>query len=231
MNRKRFIPICKYQLYRERQMTVVLLIVLAINFTLGAVLKVLGTNGGSIDIVTMVFAPIIGYSLFSDTFKFSTYNGSARKTYLKATCVTAVILSAVWSFLTSVIMLFAERFTTAHRLFPQIYLGGFLAMFLWLFTVILCLLIFSWLLAILMFSLSKRAKRIFLLVSSILVPLIVLLNVLTEGVVIGTLLKIEWFFFGVVGNTISSYLSSAMLVLLSAFFCGVAWLFIKKVEI
>lgn len=231
MNRKRFFPICRYQLYRERQMTVVLLVVLAINFTLGAVLKTLGTNGGSIDIVTMVFAPIIGYSLFSDTFKFSAYNGSARKTYLKATCVTAVILSGVWAFLTSVITLFAERFTAAHCLFPQIYPGGFFAMFLWLSTVILCLLMFSWLLAILMFSLSKKTKRILLLVCSILVPFIILLNVLTEGVVIDTLLKVEWFFFGVVGDSINSYLSSAMLVLLSAFFCGVAWLFLKKAEI
>lgn len=231
MNEKRLVSICQYQLYRERQMTMILLLILGINFALGAILKMLGTTGGSIEMVTLIFASIMGYALFSDTFKFSTYNGAARKTYMIATCVTAILLSVTWSLLTSVIVLLAERFTTVNLLFANIYPNGFFAMFLWLFASILCLTMFSWVVAVIMYSISKKAKLLLLLGISLLVAALILINVLMNGEVIDALVTFAYLLLGIVDNTISPYLSAAMFVLLSLGSGIIGWSFVRKAEI
>ena len=97
------------------------------------------------------------------------------------------------------------------------------------FPTILVLVVLSWFITVLLYSLSKKAKWILLCVSISVGPIVMLIDVFVNEF-ISNIVRVLLLFLGITENTTSPYLSSLMLVMLSVVVIGVDWMFIRKVE-
>ncbi|WP_439876687.1 hypothetical protein ACSLGG_29425 (plasmid) [Bacillus mycoides] len=229
MDKNKLRAVSQYQLFLLKGLSLFLVMVLLINLILGVILKSFDSSGGSIDIVTFVFAMIFGFYLFNSAFKFSIVNGVSRRTYLIASVVTVGIISLAWSILTGIMIIISNEIGRSTILYLSIYSNGFFAMFLWLFSTILVLVVLSWFITVLLYLLSKKAKWILLCVSISVGPIVMLIDVFVNEF-ISNIVRVLLLFLGITENTTSPYLSSLMLVMLSVVVIGVNWMFIRKVE-
>lgn len=230
MAKNKFLAVGQYQLYRSWQYTVMLGLILLLNLILGIIFKKSGITGGSTDIITFIFAPILGNELFRIVFRFSIFNGSSRKTYLLSSMLTILLTSAVWTVMTGIIIILSKKFATNIIIFPMIFSAGLVAMFTWIFAVSLALICFGWLVSILFNVLSKNAKLIVMFAGIIIGTIFSLLNVYFDsfasfaGRMFGLLL-------GITENFVSAYLSAVMFLILAAVLVLFNWLLIRRLEI
>lgn len=230
MAKNKFFAVGQYQLYRSWQYTVMLGLILLLNLILGIIFKKSGITGGSTDIITFIFAPILGMELFRIVFRFSIFNGSSRKTYLLSSMLTILLTSAVWTVITGIIIILSKKFATNIIIFPMIFSDGLVAMFTWIFVVSLALICFGWLVSILFNVLSKNAKLIVMFAVIIIGTIFSLLNVYVDsfasfaGRMFGLLL-------GITENFVSAYLSAVMFLILAAVLVLFNWLLIRRLEI
>jgi len=230
MAKNKFFAVGQYQLYRSWQYTVMLGLILLLNIILGIIFKKSGITGGSTDIITFIFAPILGMELFRIVFRFSIFNGSSRKTYLLSSMLTILLTSAVWTVMTGIIIILSKKFATNIIIFPMIFSDGLVAMFTWIFAVSLALICFGWLVSILFNVLSKNAKLIVMFAGIIIGTIFSLLNVYVDsfssftGRMFGLLL-------GITENFVSAYLSAVMFLILAAVLVLFNWLLVRRLEI
>ena len=230
MAKNKFFAVGQYQLYRSWQYTVMLGLILLFNLILGIIFKKSGITGGSTDIITFIFAPILGMELFRIVFRFSIFNGSSRKTYLLSSMLTILLTSAVWTVITGIIIILSKKFATNIIIFPMIFSDGLVAMFTWIFAVSLALICFGWLVSILFNVLSKNAKLIVMFAGIIIGTIFSLLNVYVDsfasfaGRMFGLLL-------GITENFVSAYLSAVMFLILAAVLVLFNWLLVRRLEI
>jgi len=230
MAKSKFLAVGQYQVYRSWQYTVMLGLILVFNLILGIIFKKTGITGGSTDIITFIFAPILGMELFRVVFRFSIFNGSSRKTYLLSSLLTILLTSAAWSVMTGIIIIISKEFATNIIIFPMIFSDGLVAMFSWIFAVSLALISFGWLVSILFNVLSKNAKLIIMFIGIIIGTIFSLLNVYVNsftsfvGKMFGLLL-------GITGNFVSAYLSAVMFFILATVIVLFNWLLLRRMEI
>ena len=230
MDKNKLRAVSQYQLFLLKQSTLFMVGILLINLIIGVILKRFDSEGGSIDIITFIFALMFGFELFNSAFKFSLFNGVSRKTYLIASVVTIGVISLAWSVLTGIMIIISNEIGSSTIVYSSIYSNDLFAMFLWLFSIILVLVVFSWFMAILLFSISKKAKLILLFVSIAIGPIVVLIDVFVNEF-ISNIARVLLLFLGITENTTSPYLSSLMLVLLAVVVIGINWLFLRKAEV
>lgn len=230
MAKNKFFAVGQYQLYRSWQYTVMLGLILLLNLILGIIFKKSGVTGGSTDMITFVFAPILGMELFRIVFRFSIFNGSSRKTYLLSSMLTILLTSAVWTVMTGIIIIISKKFATNIIIFPMIFSDGLVAMFTWIFAVSLALICCGWLVSILFNVLSKTVKLIVMFAGIIIGTIFSLLNVYVDSFSSFTG-RMSGLVLGTTENFVSAYLSAVMFLILAVVLVLFNWLLVRRLEI
>ena len=234
MDKRRLRAVSRYQFFQLKIHTLVLSGVLLLNLLLGILLKANGSEGGSIDLITFIFAFIIAFSMFDETFRFALYNGVSRRTFFLASAQTILLISGLWAILTEAAALLSRAFGKSVIIFYTIYPPSLPGMLLWYFGAIFCLISLCWFLTVLNSILSKRGRLVALGIFVLIGPAVLALDLVIPGLAVGVvtgILAFALFLLGALHTLPNSFFSALLLSLLGAVFLCAAWLLMRRREL
>ncbi len=230
MDKNRLVATTKYQLSLLTTQTIIFSLILVINLIIGIILKANNVVGGSIEIVTLVWACIIGAYMFSEAFNFSLINGVARSTFFVASTISTFSLAIVWSLITTIFVMISEQFAQNFLLFNLIYEGNIMSRFLWCFSAILLMMSLSWLVAVVLNAVTKRTKLILLAFFVVIGPLIMLLNNFIPGLM-EKIIEVLLMYVGIFDGGANAHLASIFFIISALVNISLSWLFIRRMEL
>lgn len=228
---QKFKAVCLYQFRYLLVLAISFASVLLFNFILGTIMKAVAISGGSIDIVTFVFALLVGFMVLRPTFNFSIYNGASRKTVFFASIITIFITAFAWALFTMIIIAIADAVASPIVIYNILYSKNYFACFLWLFSVIFALIAISWFVAVLLQRLSKVQKFILIGILILIPPIVILFDNMVDGKVIVGIIKTIKLFLGNLSGQYNPYISVGMMLIVPIVILPLCWLIIRKIEI
>ncbi|MDT2759145.1 hypothetical protein [Enterococcus xiangfangensis] len=233
MDKRRLKNLILYHLYSSKILVGILLLILSINLVLGIVLKGVPGPVGSIDAAAFIFGMFVGFELFKEAFSFAIINGISRKTYYLSNIISTLMMSVFLGSVTAIVSLISFEFADNIVLYSLLYSDDIIGLFLWNFAVFFAMISLFHFTSLLLYRVSKKIKYLIILGLALLAPLIVVLGIWFSGFQ-AVVQKFMLLFAGIYqtneGVRISPYVSSAMLLFLSAVIVAVSWLLLRRIE-
>jgi len=189
-------------------------------------------TAGSLDPVALVWMFAMGMVFFAQSFKFMLSHGVSRRRFFFAAGFSLASMAAMWAIVVTIFVIVTRTFTSIWGVFDLLYRArNALSMVTWEFAALFLLAVIGWFIYLVYYVSGRKTKYIITAAPFVVAPLLVLFNVMTDGVIFQAVGRFFINAMGFSSRVPNPYIGVGSMLVLAVAFGGPIFLLLRRAQI
>jgi hypothetical protein len=189
-------------------------------------------TAGSLDPVALVWMFALGMVFFAQSFKFMLSHGVSRRRFFFAAGFSIASMAALWAIMVTVFVVVTRMFTNIWVVFDLLYRGrDAVSMTTWEFAAMFLFAVLGWFIYLVYYISGRKTKYIITAAPFVVAPLLVLFNIITNGVIFQVIGRIFINAMGFSSGVPNPYTAVVSMLLLAVAIGGAIFLLICRAQV